>query len=113
MVRQNCDGKLSVKLSSDSIVSVLHILGEGRYFGHGKEYEMNMGSLVKRDRNHASVVIWSYASTKIIHSCCAYCHAPYTSYCIQKEHSLQASLPPGIAMKVVADQLEVMLETPV
>lgn len=38
------------------------LIPNGRYFGHGKQYEMNMGSLVARDRNHPSVVIWSYCN---------------------------------------------------
>eukprot|EP00051_Salpingoeca_urceolata_P012435 m.154057 g.154057 ORF g.154057 m.154057 type:complete len:1133 (+) comp17490_c0_seq1:41-3439(+) len=38
------------------------VMDENRLFGNSTGYFYNMGELVKRDRNHASVVIWSFCN---------------------------------------------------
>lgn len=37
-------------------------MDENRLFKNSTEDVMNMGALVKRDRNHPSVVIWSFCN---------------------------------------------------
>ena len=38
------------------------VMDENRLFGNESAYVSNMGAMVKRDRNHASVVIWSFCN---------------------------------------------------
>ena len=38
------------------------VMDENRLFGNASAYVSNMGAMVKRDRNHASVVIWSFCN---------------------------------------------------
>jgi beta-galactosidase/beta-glucuronidase len=38
------------------------VMDENRDFGDSPEYVLNMGAMVKRDRNHPSVTIWSYCN---------------------------------------------------
>ena len=38
------------------------VMDENRLFGNVSEYVFNMGELVKRDRNHPSVTIWSFCN---------------------------------------------------
>jgi hypothetical protein len=37
-------------------------MDENRLFANETKYVTNMGALVKRDRNHPSVVIWSFCN---------------------------------------------------
>jgi hypothetical protein len=38
------------------------VMDENRLFDDNADYVKNMGDLVRRDRNHASVVIWSFCN---------------------------------------------------
>eukprot|EP01059_Diplonema_ambulator_P008605 TRINITY_DN1826_c0_g1_i3.p1 TRINITY_DN1826_c0_g1~~TRINITY_DN1826_c0_g1_i3.p1 ORF type:complete len:932 (+),score=309.95 TRINITY_DN1826_c0_g1_i3:251-2797(+) len=38
------------------------VMDENRQFGNDPLFVMNMGAMVKRDRNHPSIVIWSYCN---------------------------------------------------
>ena len=38
------------------------VMDENRLFDNNTAYVANMGALVKRDRNHPSVVIWSFCN---------------------------------------------------
>ena len=38
------------------------VMDENRLFGNASAYISNMGAMVKRDRTHASVVIWSFCN---------------------------------------------------
>jgi len=38
------------------------VMDENRLFDNKSQYYDNMGALVKRDRNHPSVVIWSFCN---------------------------------------------------
>ena len=42
------------------------VMDENRVFGSGLNLVNNMGSLVKRDRNHASVAIWSFCNVSVL-----------------------------------------------
>ena len=38
------------------------VMDENREFANNSEYVSNMGSMVKRDRNHPSIIIWSFCN---------------------------------------------------
>ena len=38
------------------------VMDENRQFANNSEYVSNMGSMVKRDRNHPSIIIWSFCN---------------------------------------------------
>ena len=38
------------------------VMDENRLFGNESAYVANMGAMVKRDRNHPSVTIWSFCN---------------------------------------------------
>ena len=40
----------------------LVVMDENRLFANETQYVINMGAMVKRDRNHPSVVIWSFCN---------------------------------------------------
>ena len=39
------------------------VMDENRLFGSESAYIANMGAMLKRDRNHASVAIWYFCNT--------------------------------------------------
>ena len=39
------------------------VMDENRLFGNESAYIANMGAMLKRDRNHASVAIWYFCNT--------------------------------------------------
>ena len=41
---------------------LMMVMDENRLFANSSKYAANMGALVKRDRNHPSVVIWSFCN---------------------------------------------------